>query len=135
MPTVVQAIRAPPTPWSVSLLPLLHTSSDPVIIYGPLTIAEGVYNGYYRDIQQMVADIVPILQREVLALAANGVAHIRIEETSMSSSNLSNEASHEAMDNIKLVFAACPPHVKKEVDFGNSDVNTSVLEKSGIYRS
>ena len=134
VPTVVQAIRAPPTPWAVSLLPHLQ-SSEPAIIYGPLTIAEGVYNGYYRDIQQMTADIIPILQREILTLAANRVTHIRIVENAMSSAILSNEAFLEAKENIKIMFAGCPSHIKKEVDFGNCDIDTSDLEELEINQS
>ena len=70
VPTVVQAIRAPPTPWAVSMLDHLQ-SSEPAILYGPLTLAEGVYNGYYRDIQQMTADIIPILQREICVITTD----------------------------------------------------------------
>lgn len=134
VPTVVQAIRAPPTPWAVTLLPHLQ-SSEPAILYGPLTIAEGVYNGYYRDIQQMTADIIPILQREVLTLAANGVNHIKIVETAMSSALLSKEGFRDAKENIKIMFVGCPSHVKKEIDFGNCDINTSDLEELDIYPS
>ena len=133
VPTVVKAIRAPPTPWAVSLLDHLQ-ASEPAILYGPLTLAEGVYNGYYRDIQQMTADIIPILQREILALAANGVNHIRIVETALSSAILSSEAFQEAKENIKIMFVGCPRHVKKVVDFGNCDINTSDLEELEIYQ-
>ena len=133
VPTVVQAIRGPPAPWAVTLLPHLQ-SSEPAIIYGPLTIAEGVYNGYYRDIQQMTADIIPILQREVLTLAANGINHIRIVENAMSSAILSTEAFLEVKENIKIMFVGCPRHVKKEVDFGNFDIDTSDLEELEIYQ-
>ena len=86
VPTVVSKVTPTPEPWcykeylraqAVSQVPVKYT------LPGPMTIMDGSYNGYYKDQRELAKDLVKILQREVLALAANGCTHIQLDEPVM----------------------------------------------------
>ena len=86
VPTVVSKVVSSPAPWcykeylraqAVSTIPVKYT------LPGPMTIMDGSYNGHYEDQRELAMDLVRILQREVLALAANGCVHIQIDEPVM----------------------------------------------------
>ena len=86
VPTVVSNVISSPYPWcykeflraqAVSPVPVKYT------LPGPMTIMDGSYNCHYDGQRELAMDLVRILQREVLALAANGCVHIQIDEPVM----------------------------------------------------
>ena len=91
----------------------LRSHSGTFILPGPITIADGCYNGYYEVAGDMTNDIATILQREVLALVANGCTHIKIYEPALL--NYPEKALEHGVDDIRTIFAGCPHHVKKEI--------------------
>ena len=105
---------------------------------GPLTVMDGCYNGYYEHNDDMLADIVNILQREVLALVANGCKHVMIDEPALV--YYPEKALEHGIDDISKIFAGCPDDVRKEIILYDQNTDVSVeeaiirkLEQSGIY--
>ena len=111
VPTVVSRLLGQPAPYYYEQF--LRSQSGTFILPGPMTIVDGCYNGYYDVPGDMTKDIVIILQREVLALVANGCTHIKIDEPALL--NYPDKALEHGVDDIRIIFAGCPPHVKKEI--------------------
>ena len=103
-----------------------------------MTLMDGCYNGYYEDTRVMITDIVTILQREVLALVANGCQHIIIDEPALLS--YPERARDHGVQDIAIIFSACPDNVKKEIivtpmeSVSYQDIFES-LANYGIYKS
>ena len=85
----------------------------------------------------MITDMVTILQREVLALVANGCKHIKIDEPALLSYPV--RALEHGVDDIREIFAACPDDVKKEVILSSertpSEEITEALARADIFTS
>jgi len=116
VPTVVSKLTASPEPWcykeylraqSVSPVPVKYT------LPGPMTIMDGSYNALYQDEREMAKDLIKIIQREILALAANGCVHIQLDEPVMM--RYPDKALEFGISDAAAVFSGCPPEVKKTV--------------------
>jgi len=116
VPTVVSKVTPTPEPWcykeylraqAVSQVPVKYT------LPGPMTIMDGSYNGYYKDQRELAKDLVKILQREVLALAANGCTHIQLDEPVMM--RYPDKALEYGTSDAAAVFLGCPPSVEKTI--------------------
>jgi len=116
VPTVMSKVTATPAPWcykeylraqSVSSVPVKYT------LPGPMTIMDGSYNGLYKDQRELAKDLVNILQREVLALAANGCVHIQLDEPVMM--RYPDKALEFGVSDAAAVFLGCPPGVQKTI--------------------
>merc|ERR1712215_315278 len=116
VPTVVAQVTSSPAPWcykeylraqSVSSVPIKYT------LPGPMTIMDGTYNAHYEDHRQLAMDLVKVLQRDVLALAANGCVHIQLDEPVMM--RYPDKALEFGISDAAAVFSGCPPEVKKTV--------------------
>ena len=101
-----------------------------------MSLMDGCYNGYYEDTRDMITDIVTILQREVLALVANGCKHIKIDEPALLSYPV--RALEHGVDDIREIFAACPDDVRKEIILSSessSEDITEALARADIFIS
>eukprot|EP00091_Calanus_sinicus_P006359 TRINITY_DN16998_c0_g1_i1.p1 TRINITY_DN16998_c0_g1~~TRINITY_DN16998_c0_g1_i1.p1 ORF type:complete len:207 (-),score=68.03 TRINITY_DN16998_c0_g1_i1:249-869(-) len=78
-----------------------------------MTIMDGSYNGLYQDQRELAKDLVKILQREVLALAANGCIHIQLDEPVMM--RYPEKALEFGVSDAADVFLGCPPGVQKTI--------------------
>merc|ERR1719474_464557 len=89
---------------------------------------DGCYNGFYNSNQDMVADVVRIIQMEVLALIANGCDHIIINEPAFA--DYPDKANEYGADDIIKIFSACPETVRKEIKLNlGKSVSPSVIRK------
>ena len=116
VPTVVREVRSPPSPWCYKeYLAAQALSSVPVkyTLPGPMTIMDGCYNRHYQDTRDLAADIITILQREVLALAANGCKNIQVDEPVLM--RYPDIALQHGVKDIAAVFAGVPQHINKIV--------------------
>lgn len=116
VPTVVGRLAPSPEPWcykeflaaqAVSAVPVRYT------LPGPMTMMDGCYNAHYSDPHQLAADLVVILQREVLALAAHGCRHIQLDEPVLM--RYPEQALETGVANIAAVFRGCPAQVERAV--------------------
>lgn len=116
VPTVVSNVISSPYPWcykeflraqAVSPVPVKYT------LPGPMTIMDGSYNSHYDGQRELAMDLVRILQREVLALAANGCVHIQIDEPVMM--RYPDKALQFGVSDAAAVFLGCPPSVQKTI--------------------
>lgn len=99
---------------------------------------DGCYNGYYEDTRAMLTDIVTILQREVLALVANGCQHIIIDEPALLS--YPDRAREHGVKDIAIIFSACPDNIKKEIIVTPMESDSyqdifEALSSYGIYKT
>ena len=95
---------------------------------------DGCYNGYYEDTRAMLGDIVTLLQREVLALVANGCQHVVIEEPALLS--YPDRARDHGVQDIAVIFAACPNNVRREIilpSTAEADCYQDILEALASY--
>ena len=86
VPTVVSQVTPTSEPWCYKEYLRAQKGSKVPVKYtlpGPMTIMDGSYNGHYADQRDLAKDLVKLLQREVLALAANGCVHIQLDEPVM----------------------------------------------------
>ena len=116
VPTVVSRVSSSPAPWCYKeFLAAQSSSSVPVkfTLPGPMTIMDGCYNRHYEDSRELAADIITILQREVLALAAHGCLHIQVDEPVLM--RYPEHALNYGVKDIAAVFSGCPPNVSKIV--------------------
>ena len=116
VPTVVREVRSPPSPWCYKeYLAAQALSSVPVkyTLPGPMTIMDGCYNRHYKDTRDLAADIITILQREILALAAHGCQNIQVDEPVLM--RYPDIALKHGVKDIAAVFAGVPPHINKIV--------------------
>ena len=116
VPTVVREVRSPASPWCYKeYLAAQALSSVPVkyTLPGPMTIMDGCYNRHYEDPRALAADIITILQREVLALAANGCTNIQVDEPVLM--RYPDFALQYGVKDIAAVFAGVPQHISKIV--------------------
>ena len=116
VPTVVSRVSSPPEPWCYKeFLAAQATSSVPVkyTLPGPMTIMDGCYNKHYEDKRELAGDIITILQREVLALAAHGCQHIQVDEPVLM--RYPDTALRHGVNDIAAVFNGCPEKVNKIV--------------------
>jgi len=116
VPTVVAQVTSSPAPWcykeylraqAVSSVPIKYT------LPGPMTIMDGTYNAHYEDHRQLAMDLVKVLQREVLALAANGCVHIQLDEPVMM--RYPDKALEFGVADAASVFLGCPSEVQKTI--------------------
>ena len=98
--------------------------SDMFSVPGPMTVMDGCYNSYYQHNDDMLADIVNILQREVLALVANGCKHVIIDEPALV--YYPEKALQHGVEDIEKIFAACPDDVRKEIILTDTDLDVPV---------
>ena len=92
---------------AVSKVPVRYT------LPGPMTMMDGCYNAHYSDSNHLAADLVVILQREVLALAAHGCRHIQLDEPVLM--RYPKQALETGVANIAAVFRGCPAQVERAV--------------------
>jgi len=125
-PTIVSRLSGPATPWCFT--EFLRLGQPTFLIPGPMTIMDGCYNGFYNSNQDMVADVVRIIQMEVLALIANGCDHIIINEPAFA--DYPDKANEYGADDIIKIFSACPETVRKEIKLNlGKSVSPSVMRK------
>ena len=116
VPTVVSAVRSPASPWCYREYLAAQASSSVPVKYtlpGPMTIMDGCYNRHYEDSRDLAADIITILQREVLALAAHGCQNIQVDEPVLM--RYPDIALQHGVKDIAAVFAGVPQHINKIV--------------------
>jgi len=125
-PTIVSRLSGPATPWC--FMEFLRLGQPTFLIPGPMTIMDGCYNGFYNSNQDMVADVVRIIQMEVLALVANGCEHIIINEPAFA--DYPEKAIEHGAEDIIKIFSACPANVRKEIKLNlGKSVSPAVMRK------
>ena len=80
-----------------------------VTMPGPMTIADTTADAHYGDPRALGADLAAALNREVLALAEAGCAHIQIDEPLFARKPA--EALAYGLENLERAFDGCPPQV------------------------
>jgi len=116
VPTVVSNVTPTSEPWCYKEYLRAQKGSKVPVKYtlpGPMTIMDGSYNGHYADQRDLAKDLVKLLQREVLALAANGCVHIQLDEPVMM--RYADKALEFGVSDAAAVFLGCPPSVQKTI--------------------
>jgi len=118
VPSVVSRVEAPPSPWCYKEFLRAKSFCPPgtevkYTLPGPMTMMDGTFNRFYQDERELIKDIIRILQREVLCLAAHGCEHIQVDEPTFM--RYPDKALQHGVADLKEIFLGCPPNVKKTV--------------------